>query len=426
MSFNSLEIRTGNQSKSLASIFGKNKKSLNGMESFNQVDKKPSERYQLSSKEPLQRETPPLSRETPPLSRETPSLSRETPSLSRESDSPIRELPVKKPTFETIPNAWNKPLMIIGAQTDTAHINNTDAFTFAETRGHNDRKWIRAISVPKYDKNSLAALVEYIRNQIIERATTPIPKDLHPDDIETMLKFQSKYAKVSSDWLAMMDKMLKKFEEIDSKYMMDDYFGFKQNLSHHISNISLSFIVIGGESKFGNGIDNLQGPAPIKPLMSKEDEAKIPNIRDRIRAFFSLLPKVMESISVIHKEILQLDKEHSECLQNEAAATSLIQTLRNNIKLQEKDLTKDLDKEEKQALQESLIENKKSLKQAIFNQDFYEKKIKEKIALKKEKNDKIRMDFYKLSVYLNFSYFMHDDWCPPLDYGLIPKKMDSK
>ncbi|XWV25597.1 hypothetical protein QJ856_gp0157 [Tupanvirus deep ocean] len=412
MSFSGLDIKTGNQSKSLASIFGKKNGSMNGMESFNQVDKKPSERYRPSSKEPL--------------TRETPLLSKETPSITRNSNLPARELPVKQPTSEVAPSAWDKPLMIIGAQNDYPSFDKDDSKTSGETRAQFDRRWVRAVTIPKYDKNSLAALVEYIKKQIIERGTTPIPKDLHPSDVESMLKFQSKYANVSTDWLAMMDKMLKKFEEIDSKYMTDDYFGLKQILSHYISNISLSFIVIGGETKFGNGIDNLQGPAPIKRLMSKEEEAKIPNIRDRIRAFFSLLPKVMESISIVHKEILQLDKEHSECLQNEAAATSLIQTLRNNIKLQEKDLTKDLDKEEKQAIQESINENKNSLKQAIFNQDFYEKKIKEKIASKKEKNDKIRTDFHKLSLYLNFSYFMHDDWCPALDYGLFPKNFDSK
>ncbi len=303
---------------------------------------------------------------------------------------------------------------------DIANINDTPKNN--DTRNIADRRWNRSSqitsTIPKYEKNSMAYIVSYFQREIYERATKNIFENLHPNDINAMKNFQEKFSKVSGVWKGLMDFMMKKFSEIDAVHIYNDYYGYKDILTSHILNMSLSFIIIGGDTYCGDGIDNFILYKENIKETSDTNTAK-QTIREKIKKFLLHLPTVMNKISGVHNEILNFNREHSNCLENVEYATSLIQTLKTHIKKQQDEITR-CNKNKIRELQESLDENKESLQQAIFNKNLHEKKIQEIIDKKNMKNSLIKEYFNELSRSLNFSYFMHDDWCPPLEYEIMP------
>jgi hypothetical protein len=409
MKVSALEIKENStQGKSLATILGKKNDTVNGMERFNEGSKPRT--YQPPSRE--QKEVKNLKEQ-----KET-----KNPRLALNSRSFVNLDYSKKSDINiTLPEAHSPQQKETPIQKEILSPQQKEDNITTVARSMNERKWSRplqSVIVPRYDKNSMAYVVYHIRKEIYDRATSRENlQNLHPIDLNAIKKFQEKFSKISQDWIGLMDFMLKKFLEVDDQHSNNDYYGFKNILTNHILNISLSFIIIGGDTNHGDGIDNLFANQIILPSENKPDK---PTIRQKIKKFFSFLPKTMDKISVEYREILKLDRQHSEYLENEEYAISLIQTLNTNIRQQKKDINETTDKTKKKELQEILSEDQKSLQQALVDKEVFEKKIQETIDKKNFKTASIKTIFNDLTRCLDFNYFMHDIWCPTLDYEIMP------
>jgi hypothetical protein len=338
----------------------------------------------------------------------------------------------KEPTSIVSQNAWTRPLVITDSSieiktrqpslkktldSDSTSLDSKfppQAETPREIREERhmiEKKWAKPPTIKsKYEKNSLAAIVENLQEKITARGLNPINKDYHLDDLKLLEKFQKNFRDVRTSWNSFMEILLEKMVEIDNKYLSYNYFNYKESLVQHLTNISMSFIVIGSDTRSGNGIDNVTGPCD-----SVDDDNNRPSLIKKINAFMKRLPMTMERISREHQQILKFDREHTQLLQDDSLTTNLIQTLRLSIKTQEKDIKADLNNEEKKAIQESLEQNKDSLRSASQTKIELEKKIKDTIEKKKAAQNMIQTEYYRVTSYLQFSYFVHDNWCPPLD-----------
>ena len=134
---------------------------------------------------------------------------------------------------------------------------------------------------------SLYLFVESLRQDIIKRVNEPT------DNLD-LINFQEKFKEVQVEWSNMMNIMAKKINELDKRYMLLNYFDFKERIAHHLLNISLSFIV------------------------SRTLYTEITN-------FFSLLESVLNTILLQTKKSLELDKKHSIIL---SRMNSIISTLK--------------------------------------------------------------------------------------------------
>lgn len=432
MSISNLEVKINNdQGKSLSSILGKKNNVTNGLEQYNDTNKQLNRRnvYQ-----PLSREKKDTERNLTITS--NPRNTREDLNARTNFEAPNsfgswnNNLSNKiKQSHSNNENSYNNLLSVTNTLSSTTETltentnekNSENNNLTIPMRDNNERKWnrpIQSVIVHRYEKNSMAYIVNHFRREIYERGTQRIPENLHPSDYNAMNKFQKIFAQVLGDWKGLMDHMIKKFCEIDAHHINNDYYGYRYILSTHILNMSLSFIIIGGDTNCGDGIDNLL----VTNIIPPEDVNNVskPTIRQKIKRYFILLPKVMEKISREYDEILRYDREHTKCLENEEYATSLIQTLNSSIKQHKKDIGKASNKTDKKKLEESLSETQKSLELAIFNKNTYEKKIQKIIGEKRNKNISIKNIFNELIKCLNFNYFMHDIWCPALEYQIMP------
>lgn len=217
------------------------------------------------------------------------------------------------------------------------------------------------LAVP--DKKSLTSFVESIRKEITKKATEKVI-----DRDKQINIFTQKFSKSFVEWNELMNLMSKKITIIDKKYMVLNYFGLKEKLAHHLLNISLSFVMIGGQT-----------------------------VSDKIKIFFELLEPTMNKISLETKVLLELDRSHSLFLTKINNITYLIQTLKKN----------PVD----QSSIEPIIKEKQMLENNIINI----------INEKKQCYEKIRLSFCSLENCLQFDYFLHDDWCPYLDIDIIKK-----
>ena len=356
MSFPNLDIKSGGQSKSLASILGKKKNAPNALDTFNSSTRTYERR---GSYEPR------------------------------------------------IPEQHKKQFL------------DPNITTSFEVKNRQIELNSNAEPITKYDKNSLAYAVHLLKEKIMEKAIMPVDK-LSREDVMLFQKFQEKFADncenapVSRKWLALMDYILLKVKDLDRKYMSDNYFGYKKFLLYHIINISLSYIIIGGETTTTTTGDGLNIPS----FNGKNSTGSNQTIFGKINKFIKHIPIFMEKISNNHREIRNLDQQHTYFLEQDSAIDSTIHTLRANTKSQEKELDKKLSKDNKDALNRSLEENKQTLEKTLQRKAALATKIKDVIDKKNNLENDNKSEFRILDKYIQFNYFMHDDWCPPLDYGL--------
>ena len=257
--------------------------------------------------------------------------------------------------------------------------------------------------------------MDNLREKIIERGRKPIDDKIFHNDIKFLQKFHNNFSENFEKWNELMDNILNLVIELDKKCLSENYYGFKEALISEIINISMSYIIIGRETISGVGIDNLRNHT-----MKYGDENKL-TIEQKINIFLKNLPDTMDKNSIVNQEILKLDRNHSQILQEESKTDYLIKTLRANIKLQEKNMKIKSKADEKKLIKENMEENKQSLEDALYKLSILKKDIENIIAKKKVQQDIINANFHRLFNYLEFDYFMHDDWSPILDSGLFPK-----
>lgn len=295
--------------------------------------------------------------------------------------------------------------------------------------------------------NSLITAIEHIREGIIERASSGISGDFHPESQKSLSTFQSKFIPVRDNWNALMNYLVEKFSEVDKKHMTHNYYGLREKIISQILNISLSYIIVGGETKFGNGVENIYNLTPDKSLNSL-------TVRQRINLYLRQIIPAIDSISEKYIENVALDKAHMENLQLINSNKSLIQTLKASLKEQEKEISlinrrinarnkaipdqnisceletiPEGEEEENvvsdddlvKMIEENMRKNRIALKKAISEEAKLDSNVKNIIFKKLVNNDAIDKSFNDASRFLHFSYFMHDDYDPAIDNGLVSK-----
>lgn len=261
---------------------------------------------------------------------------------------------------------------------------------------------------------TLGDAFKYINDQIILRASQEVTSDLSVTDQELLKKFQDKFMLIKDEWTSMMSIMHRIICVLDKEYSSHQYFGFKNAIYYHIINISLSFILLGPNAIIDNVIaEKIKSLYPDDKVIS--DDITLSQV---IRIFWLQIPIVMSKIFDLQSQIMHLDAEHTKMLQYDSTLRSNIQILRQKIKSQSQLIT-NLDD------QEILTQNQSNLgclKQVIFQQDYYETKIKHIILEKQKILEQIQNEFNNVSSFICFNYFTHDDWLPLLDEGLLPER----
>lgn len=358
---------------------------------------------------------------------------------------------------QSLKSAWNKPLEYKESKNDqinnmmvSGHCSKDIGESLVQDQNadqvlerHMIERKLQRYSFQSHlvDRNSLVYYITNLKNEITIRGQEEIHFDIGPD-VNLLNKFQKKFTEVRKSWNNLMDLLIKIFDDIDKKYKQHNYFGLRERLVHEILNISLSYIIIGGSCISGSGIDNFNGTnlnllfkttrfatndkGPLEEFVSMDvmlDDK--PTISTKIIRFLKVFPESMENISKYSMEISRMNNQHTDYLREQANNESQIENTRKTIKLQEKEIEKTKDLESKNAVKENLATNKKFLNNYIAKQKELENNILETINKKAEHQNSIRLIIVQTFNVLNFSYFMHNDYFPALDNGLIQKSMNN-
>lgn len=277
-------------------------------------------------------------------------------------------------------------------------------------------------NVPRVDKknrqpknmHSLTEIVSQMKNEIEKRGTASTT-NLESVDSNNMRNFRNKFKTSYDSWNSLMDYILKTTKQIDDTYAIKDYLGLKDRILQTISNISLSLIILGENAVGGAGIDNL-----YEQVIISNDNNNVANktttVKTKIKAFLSTLLKQMEIISKTNETVSKLNDIQSNFLRQQGELSSKIETLKKTIKEQQKNTNI----EEKEMIKVNLAQNQTNLNKYLSDFEENNKKIKTAISQKDRSRQIINDVLNQTFGIIDFSYFMHDDWCPSLDYRLLP------
>lgn len=375
------------QKKSLASILGKKNSENNAQESFNSIDRNRNQNF--------------------------------------------RNIHTNFETKELTSNQNNPDVIIV-----KPHIHNDNIwFNIKDSTGNwfvntVETNMPQVQARTKYDKNSLAYIFLQQKKYVIKLCECKIDdifqqnvllfeknntnNGISPQDMLLLEKFRQKYSEIKNDWNMLINFMIEKIAENDSKYIEFKYYGLKEMLMHHIYNIIVSYILIGPEARHGSGIDNIHGEYTLRVNENKS------SIKENIKSFFKILPIALEKISIEYLKLSKLNNEHKQLSDQFEIKMSFIGTLRTSINFQEKDIVKKkMDIMQKESIKQNLDENKSSLEAALASIE----KINEKITKINEGKTLIKKEIYNqqksFTDYINFNYFMHNEWFPILDGGFV-------
>lgn len=267
------------------------------------------------------------------------------------------------------------------------------------------------------DHGSLQAKIICVQKQIILRGTEDISPELHENDIMMMQNFQKKYQELSEPWDKLMKSMIQKVESFEKRYQPNDYFDIRDILLGHLVNISLSYILIGPDTKTGYGIDNYRNSLQIK------SKPKNLTINEKIVNFIDILPSELKSIHRNSGKLIELHGRRDNNAGKIKNVKESILKLEQLINSQEQDLKKN-----KVSMQNEKTRNMMN-KSIQDNQTIINSKNKEIQTLKEKEQEfnlneekihgMIKKNLECLSIVLDFDYFMHNEYCPVLDHGLI-------
>lgn len=304
--------------------------------------------------------------------------------------------------------AWSSPLVV-------------QERVFADT----NRKDHLPITSNIYDKNSMAFVIEHIREEITKRSKKPIPDDYDPTNAATLMLFKSKYESSREEWHKMMDTLLNTFINFDSMYMAKNYMDYRNKFIYYILNIALSFIVIGKDSCSGDGIDNLEGyrlpryAPPSTKSASNVSCIKL-SISQKINAFLRELKKALGDICNETSKSKRMEKEYAEYIKTTTIIQTSIPPLKKNIETLKSSIPMINDPKHLKEVQDTIISTRAAVKQHFFNQSVCEEKMKEIQIRLIDSQNAIKRIFAQLDSILSFSYFVHNDYGPILDYAILP------
>lgn len=292
----------------------------------------------------------------------------------------------------------------------------------SDERGQTDRKLGR-YQVFNVDKDSLEYHISDIRKKINELSKRDVNNFTH--DTKSVKKFQEKFIDASKSWNIMMDSLVSSFKKIDELYKNQIYkgkyyLGLRDRLMQTITNIAVSFIMIGEKTTQGPGISNMSNylrGTRVNLSLNKP-------IGVRINNFLKVLPESLETISPYCTEIEKLVKNRVVLLDEKSSLESQIENLKKIIKTQVSNLGKlaNTDKDTAKAMQDNLAENQKSLLQKIAECEMKATKETEVVKLISKHEETISAAILQTFDVIDFSYFMHNDYFTQLDYciGINP------
>jgi len=276
--------------------------------------------------------------------------------------------------------------------------------------------------IKQIDPNSLVAFTIRIHKEISNRAKRNDFYDIH-HDLEKEVRFQERFVKYEDSWNKLVEKMIKIASNFDAKYSIKlEFFDLMRKVKHDFSNILLSFIVIGPETKEGSGFNETK------------DFTK--TVSERIDDYLNSLPKTLLDIKEFNKQ-LEINKvEHLSLIKERNDVKERLEEYKLKIKNCKKNIEKlksiivDLKKRNSSYLEiEKKSEEIKTLECQIELDELNLKEIEEDLENVEKKIDSIvnSIDFYKKEIKnaysnllkkLNFEYFIHEDWFPSLDFRL--------
>lgn len=277
------------------------------------------------------------------------------------------------------------------------------------------------------EKHSLTYFVNELAEKITKHAQEQPDMAYGEESVQCMKNFKIKFSKHFDVWNELVNRMLKTFEEIDHVYKHDAYCGLKPRLESAIIRIMFSYIIIGPEVNYGKGIDNYNGGEILN--IDHVQRHNGPSIHKMIVTFFIMLPKQIETICNLRRKIREYEHKKRELEEELDNLDKKIETLGKTIEKQKNDTEKIKDEDVKKLMIENLEKNVKILKMdkkrlneiknGLDNSDDIDKlglnSVDKKIT---DSNSAIIGSIRSLFDTLKFSYMMHDDWYPQMDYGL--------
>jgi hypothetical protein len=300
--------------------------------------------------------------------------------------------------------------MILISQED----NQTDLFP-EEPKRVNFNVPVKNINVP--EPNSLEAFIRHLKNELNKRSNLDDPEF---NRFKEKFKIATTTKNDDLNWNTMMDKLSAVARDIDTKYKNRDYLGIKQRLIDVFMEIAISWIIIGPTVNSGPGISNLNF------TMSRIDQFnKKPTIIQMVNSFLNVLPKKMDCINDIKTYVDNLDVLHEKLINEKIELESKSEILKKNVKTLEKDISKieysSNKKRELVKMKDDLNKNSQSLNEIQEQIENKNSNIQRAISAKKDANERIGNFASEGFGHINFSYFLHDDWFPKLDYHILRK-----
>lgn len=302
-------------------------------------------------------------------------------------------------------------------------------------------------SRPTYGQNTLAYFALQLKAEIERRATIKT-------DQPAAVTFQEKFSKCRLHWSVLMEHIIDKMDKVDYQYKNYDYCGMKLKLQHIILNISLSYIIIGADTKSGSGIfydaEKNKRMLIINPdEMAQKNDLGLWNrfylltVKDKIDNFFIKLTDdrvgLMHLLAQYQNALAETEARYQENIDHMRALevdnsrlVRLIATETETFNEQKKQLRN----MEEGALAIDLrrvmdVAKADIAKNKLLHTECEEKMSKCSATIDraaqeiKQANMQIHNAIEEAMVIIDFSYFLHDDYYPALDAHIFAEFVSS-
>lgn len=286
----------------------------------------------------------------------------------------------------------SRSIPIMGVRRCSDPSNTTRSMTSSASPDASKPKYF-SISAPKeetykikYNQPSLASTIEELRELIINKATT-YPKQYHKD-LKYLEIFRDNFSRVRKQWTDMLDDIIKITQRLDSEYgdieselhKRGSFFGLRKSIILTITNICISYIVIGNETE------------------------------TKINTFLQKLPITMQLISDKYKIIYNRNNRHNKYLLQQDDLISSLESLKKNGKPCRGKL---------HDIESSDLEKTKT--DMIFKLDIINQNI-DMVIQEKNNELKIIVDATtELFGIIDFKFSLHKDWSASLSIEKIDK-----
>lgn len=266
--------------------------------------------------------------------------------IAEPQNNEVLERPTNRFKSNSIASIISTPSMNIDVEPTISNDSNISKEPIEIFERPTRNSWVRPLvtkPVQKYHENSLAAFVISLKNKIEKKGTDPIGIIL-PKCFED---FQAKYRELEDEWKQMMNRMLEIIIEVDSKHFGHNYYGYGNQIKHDLSNIALSYIIIGSNAIDGHGIDQFDptftGHVYENYNLYLENYEQVffsnnETVLMMIDKYLSSLDKMLVVIGEYNGSILKLDKEHDNLLIDNRTIQSELKSHKASLKKIERNI----------------------------------------------------------------------------------------